>query len=392
VISKKKTNYEVVLNRTPFYAESGGQVGDKGVLVSESETLHVVDTKKENNLIVHYVNELPKKPEAIFQATVDEENRQKTADNHSATHLMHAALRRVLGSHVEQKGSMVNADRLRFDFAHFSKMTPEEIALTEHLVNEKIRANISGVIHENVPMNQAVEMGAMALFGEKYGDSVRVVEFDPEFSIELCGGTHTNATGNIGLFKIISESGIAAGVRRIEAVTGSKAIQFVDEQMEELNAIRGLFKNQLNTTLAVTQLIEKNSLLQKEIEGLQKEKAVQMANRMFADGIIVSGKRVVTANLSMDVNNLKLLAQQLRSMDENVVVVLTAVSSDKLNLVIAASDELVALKQFNAAEAIKKVAPLIKGGGGGQSYMATAGGKDTSQIDAVVEAIKSLLS
>ena len=391
VISKKKTNYEVVLSRTPFYAESGGQVGDKGLLVSETESLKVIDTKKENNLIVHYVNELPKNPESFFQAIVDKESRQQTAANHSATHLMHAALRQVLGTHVEQKGSMVDADRLRFDFAHFSKMSAEEIAQTENLVNEKIRANVSGMVHENVPMTEALEMGAMALFGEKYGDSVRVVEFDPDFSVELCGGTHTAATGNIGLFKIVSESGIAAGVRRIEAVTGAKAIRFVDDQIEELNTIRGMFKNQLNTPHAVTQLLEKNTHLQKEIETLQQEKAAQLANNMFAEAIDVNGKRLVKANLTMDVNQAKLLAQKLRAMDNNVVVALTIVVQDKVNLIIAASDELVSQKQFNAADAIKKVASLIKGGGGGQSTLATAGGKDVTQLTAVFEAIADML-
>jgi len=391
VTSKKRTNYEVVLNKTPFYAESGGQVGDKGLLVSIHETLHVVDTKKENNLIVHYVNELPTHPDAVFEAKVDAKNRQMTAANHSATHLMHAALRSVLGTKVKKKGSMVDAERLRFDFAHFSKMTPEEIAQTEFLVNQKIRENVSGIIKENVPMSDALEMGAMALFGEKYGDSVRVVSFDPEFSVELCGGTHTSATGNIGLFKIVSESGIAHGVRRIEAVTGQKAIDYMEEQIGVLNSIRAMFKNQANTTLAVSQLIEKNTVLQKEVEQLQREKAVQVAKEMFSGGVQVSDTIFIAKQLTMDVNQAKLLAQQLRSMGDLVVVVLAMVADEKLNLVIAASDLLVQQKRFDSARAIKEVAPLIKGGGGGQPGLATAGGKDLSGIEGVFQKIKGML-
>ncbi len=391
VTSKKRTNYEVVLNKTPFYAESGGQVGDKGLLVSIHETLHVVDTKKENNLIVHYVNELPARPDAVFEAKVDAKNRQMTAANHSATHLMHAALRSVLGTHVEQKGSMVDADRLRFDFAHFSKMTPEEIAQTEFLVNQKIRENVSGVVKENIPMKEALEMGAMALFGEKYGDSVRVVAFDPEFSVELCGGTHTSATGNIGLFKIVSESGIAAGVRRIEAVTGQKAIDYVEEQIEVLNTIKAMFKNQANTTLAVSQLLEKNTVLQKEVEQLQREKAAHVAKDMLDKGVRVADKLFIAEQLTMDVNQAKLLAQQLRTMGDGVVVVLAMAVDDKLNLVIAASESLVQQKQFDSAKAIKEVAPLIKGGGGGQPGLATAGGKDLSRIAEVFQKVKSML-
>jgi alanyl-tRNA synthetase len=391
VTAKKKVNYEVVLNRTPFYAESGGQVGDKGLLVSADETIRVIDTKKENNLIVHYVDALPKNPAANFEARVDEQNRRLTANNHSATHLMHAALREVLGTHVEQKGSMVDAERLRFDFAHFAKMTNEEITRVETLVNDRIRENIVGHIHDNVPIAEALEMGAMALFGEKYGEKVRVVAFDRDFSVELCGGTHVASTGNIGLFKIVSESGIAAGVRRIEAVTGRQAEQFIHEQLEMLARIKMMFKNQPNPELAVNQLIEKTSLLQKEIESLQKEKAAQLAKNLFHEGEIIANRRLVKATLTLDVNQGKLLAQQLRSMDENVVVVLVLNSDEKINLVIAASESLVQQKLFDSAAAIKMVASLINGGGGGQPAMATAGGKDASRIALVFDAVADML-
>ncbi|MFA5419628.1 MAG: alanine--tRNA ligase-related protein, partial [Bacteroidales bacterium] len=392
VVAKKKTNFEVVLNRTPFYAESGGQVGDVGVLISETETIRVVDTKKENNLTVHYLNNLPKNPEADFKAVVDAETRQLTANNHSATHLMHAALRQVLGLHVEQKGSMVDAERFRFDFAHFSKMTNDEILQVEQIVNRKIRENVQGDIRQDIPISQALEMGAMALFGEKYGDTVRVVTFDPKYSVELCGGTHTSATGNIGFFKIVSESGIAAGVRRIEAVTGPQAEKYVNDQLETLHLIGNQFKNQPNTVLAVTQILEKNASLQKEIDTLQKEKAGQLAERLFAEGVETGTSRFIAGKLQMDVNQAKLLAQKLRTMNTNVVVVLAALQEDKINLVIAASDELVKDAGFNAGTVIKQVASFIKGGGGGQPHMATAGGKEINGFEAVISEVKKLLT
>jgi alanyl-tRNA synthetase len=391
VVAKKKTNFEVVLNRTPFYAESGGQVGDVGVLISETESIRVVDTKKENNLTVHYLNNLPKNPEADFKAVVDAETRQLTANNHSATHLMHAALRQVLGLHVEQKGSMVDAERFRFDFAYFSKMTNEEILQVEQIVNRKIRENVPGDIQQDVPISQALEMGAMALFGEKYGDTVRVVTFDPKYSVELCGGTHTSATGNIGFFKIVSESGIAAGVRRIEAVTGPQAEKYVNDQLETLHLIGNQFKNQPNTVLAVMQTLEKNTSLQREIDTLQKEKAGQLAGNLFAGGVEIGASRFIAGKLQMDVNQAKLLAQKLRTMATNVVVVLAALQDDKINLVIAASDELVKDANFNAGTVIKQVATFIKGGGGGQPHMATAGGKEINGFEAVISEVKKLL-
>ncbi len=392
VIRNKKTNYELILDSTPFYAESGGQVGDKGTLSSTHETLQVIDTKKENNQTVHIVINAPQFPESEFIAKVNKEIRSLITTNHSATHLMHAALRKVLGSHVEQKGSLVNEIRLRFDFSHFGKMTEEEIVDVEKLVNSKIRENIIADVKQDITMSEAKEMGAMALFGEKYGDSVRVISFNPEFSIELCGGTHVEATGNIGFFKIVSESGIAAGVRRIEAVTGAKAEEYVYGQVDTLNSIKSLFKNQSNTVLAVNTIIDQHHSLQKELESIQKQQALQIADSLLADAEAISGLRFVSSKTDLDISQAKSLAQKLRSSDDNIVVVLSTQSADKVNLVVAISDKLIADKGLNAGKIIKEISRHIKGGGGGQPFLATAGGKDASGIVSAFEAAKALIA
>ncbi len=391
VISKKKKFFEIVLDKTPFYAESGGQVGDKGILVSANETIAIFDTKKENNLWIHYSKELPKNKETVFMAKVDSRKRSLTAKNHSATHLMHAALREVLGEHVEQKGSLVDTDRLRFDFSHFSKMTDEEIRQVEKITNQKIRENIKCDIKQNVPLKEAEAAGAIALFGEKYGDEVRVVTFNQKYSIELCGGTHVAATGELGLFKIISESGIAAGVRRIEAVTAEKAEELVNQKFDLLANIGKMFKNQPNTQLAVSNIIEENNKLQKQLVSLQKEKIVALSKSLFENAEDVKGIKFIAAKVDFDVNQAKLLAQSLRSISENIFVVLAVIGGDKVNLVVALSDELVSKGELKAGEIIKKISVNIKGGGGGQPHMATAGGKDTSGIDAAFESAKGLI-
>ena len=391
VSTSKKTIYEVILNKTPFYAESGGQVGDKGILESENETLQIIDTKKENNQTIHIITSEPKFPESEFIAKINEQKRNLTTANHSATHLMHAALREVLGSHVEQKGSLVNEDKLRFDFSHFSKMSEDEIKDVEILVNKQIRRNTPADIKDNIPMAEAQDMGAMALFGEKYGDNVRVVSFNPDFSIELCGGTHLDATGNIGFFKIISESGIAAGVRRIEAVTGKKAEEWVYAQTGILNSIKALFKNQPNTLLAVSSVIEQHNKLQKEIDNLQKQQALQIADSLIARAEIISDIKLITSKTKLDINQAKSLAQKLRSSGNNIVTILSTQNADKVNLVVSISDELVAAKGLNAGKIIKEISQHIKGGGGGQPFLATAGGKDASGIDAAFDAAKGLL-
>lgn len=390
VTAKNKTVYEIVLDKTPFYAESGGQVGDKGTLTNGTQTIRVLDTKKENNLIVHICDKAPENPADVYTARVDAENRLLTANNHSATHLMHAALRKVLGTHVEQKGSLVDAEHLRFDFSHFSRMSDEEIAEVENLVNDKIRANIKSNVKENIKIDEALEMGAMALFGEKYGDRVRVVTFDPAYSVELCGGTHVEATGQIGLFKIVSESGVAAGVRRIEAVTGRKAEEYVNRQLDELKQIKSNFKIQVDAVAAVKKLIEDNKKLEKELEKLQKEKALQASQDLFNNAPEINGVRLIAEKVEMDVNQAKDLAHKLRQMGDKVFVVLALTNNGKVNLVVALSDTLVQ-EGLNAGNIIKQIAQHVKGGGGGQPHLATAGGKDPSGIAAAQEAAKAFI-
>ncbi len=390
VATQKKTVFEVVLDKTPFYAESGGQVGDTGKLVAETETLHVIDTKKENNLIVHFVAEEPKAVNLVYRAEVNGEKRTLIANNHSATHLMHAALRKVLGTHVEQKGSLVSSDRLRFDFSHFSKMSDEEVKKVEQIVNDKIRENIQGVIKQDVPISEAKAMGAMALFGEKYGDKVRVVTFDAGYSVELCGGTHVKATGQIGLFKIISESGIAAGVRRIEAVTGKSAEKFVDEQIALLKAVKAQFKNANNVLHAVKHLIEENSNLHKEVEKLVAEKSSRLADNLVQTAKKVNDVLFIGTTVDLDVANAKKLANTLRGKAQKMMVVLALREKEKVNLIIAFSDEMVKTG-YHAGTVIREVAKLIRGGGGGQPHMATAGGKNADGIeDAFAAAMKVL--
>ncbi|UBM63459.1 alanine--tRNA ligase [Candidatus Sulfidibacterium hydrothermale] len=388
---KKQTFYEVVLDQTPFYAESGGQAGDTGVLVSDIETLHVVDVKNENNLRIHYVKEAPQYPNVVFQAQVDEKKRTLIANNHSATHLMHAALRRVLGTHVEQKGSFVDSHRLRFDFSHFSKMTEEEIKKVEQIVNAKIRENIPAKILQNVPIEEAKKMGAMALFGEKYGDKVRVVIYDPEYSVELCGGTHVPATGQIGCFKIISESGIAAGVRRIEAVTAETAEKYIDDQLEVLKKIKSNFKIQQNPVQAVEQLIQENNTLRKEVEKLQKEQARHLAAELLGKAEKVKDVLFLAQKTDTDPSQVKNLVLQLRATADNLVIVLAVENKGKVNLAVGISDALVKSGRYHAGEIIRKIAPMIKGGGGGQPHFAMAGGKDVSGIPQAFNAAKNLL-
>ncbi len=385
VFSKKKTLFEVVLDKTPFYAESGGQAGDSGVLQSEFETITVIDTKKENNLWVHICNRQPEHPEATFTAKVDARKRRLTANNHSATHLMHAALRKVLGTHVEQKGSLVDAERLRFDFSHFGKMSDEEIKEVEHLVNEKIRENIPATILDAVPLEKAKAMGAMALFGEKYGDQVRVVTFDPSYSVELCGGTHVERTGQIGCFKIVSESGIASGVRRIEAITADKAEEYFDTQSQLLKELRGLFKNQPDLLLGVKHLIKENQTLQKQVETYRKEKSANLGQSLFANAEKAGNVSFIAQKVDIDAASVKNLAHKLRGMSGDVFAVLAVTQGEKVNLVIGLSDELVKEKGVDAGAIIRKIATFIKGGGGGQPHLAMAGGKDPSGINAAFE-------
>jgi len=390
VVTKKKTVFEVVLDKTPFYAESGGQVGDEGVLIAGTQTLHVIDTKKENNLTVHFVAEEPTSVDSVFTAKVDAGKRLLTTNNHSVTHLMHAALRKVLGTHVEQKGSLVSPERLRFDFSHFSKVSEEEIKRVEEIVNDKIRENIPCNIKQDVAIDDAVKMGAMALFGEKYGDKVRMVTFDPEYSVELCGGTHVNATGQIGLFKIVSEGGIAAGVRRIEAVTGKRAEQFVNGQIDTLNNVKSQFKNANDIVYAVTALVEENSKLHKDMDKLLREKSAGLAEKLFSEAEKTGDILFIARKVDLDVNSAKNLANILRAKADYVMIVLALEANGKVNLVVALSDDLVK-KGFHAGNMVREIAKTIRGGGGGQPHLATAGGKDTQGITKAFEAARTFI-
>lgn len=392
VEAKKKKHFEIVLDQTPFYAESGGQVGDLGVLVSDHEEIAIINTIKENNLIIHISAQLPEKPEMVFTAKVNSELRLRTANNHSATHLMHAALRQVLGTHVEQKGSLVDAERLRFDFSHFGKMTKEEIREVERIVNERIRADIPNETLENVPINDAKQMGAMALFGEKYGDTVRVISFDRSYSVELCGGTHVKATGQIGLFKIVSEGAIASGVRRLEAITGEVAEQYVSDMQDKLEQIKEIVKSTGDIVKGVAQLNQQLAKVNKEIEDLLVEKANAEANSLLHKAKEIDGIKLVTeiiSNASMD--QLKQIAAAMRPSAERLVAVLGSVNQDKPVLCLFISDQLVTEKSWNASNLIREAAKHIQGGGGGQPGLAAAGGKNPKGLDVAINHIISHL-
>lgn len=391
VISKTKEQFQLVLETTPFYAESGGQVGDKGVLLFGDEKIFVTDTKKENDLIIQFTNKLPADITAPVRASVDFESRLNTTYNHTATHLLHATLRQVLGKHVNQKGSLVSPEVLRFDFSHFSKMTNEELREVEMLVNEKIRANIPVIIKE-LPKDEALQLGAMALFGEKYGDTVRVVIIDPEYSIELCGGTHVGHTGMIGLFTITSESAIAAGVRRIEALTGPKAIQYISEKVSQYKNITELLKAK-EPLKAVEKLIEDKNLLEKKIEKMEARQLL-----ITRDELLQKVERIHDINFIgeiVEVSNpesLKKLCIDLKSKLDNYIVVLGSNIEGKAFVVIGIDESVSVALNMDATKLIKEiVAPLIKGGGGGQKTLASAGGQDVTQLKEVIRAVKNSL-
>ncbi len=392
VKAKGKESYQIVLESTPFYAESGGQVGDRGWLSFESERVTVTDTKKENDLIIHVVNELPAVITTTVNAWVDPAKRKATSIHHSATHLLHAALRKVLGTHVAQKGSLVNDGNLRFDFSHFAKMTAAEVIEVESLVNEKIRQNIPVVIRE-LPKEEALALGAMALFGEKYGDMVRVVVIDPEYSVELCGGTHVGSTGELGYFKISTETAVAAGVRRVEAISGKAFESYFNNQQAVLDEVRAKFKNPADLLKSVDSLQDENSLLKKQVEHFEARMLVGIRNEILQkdeiiDGVTFIGESVTVSNPDA----LKKICTDLKNNLHDYLVVLTANIGGKPFVAVTISDTVVQAKQLDAGQIIKTiVAPLIKGGGGGQKNMATAGGQDASQLDTIIEKIKSLL-
>ena len=385
VKAKDKEFYQLVLDRTPFYGESGGQAGDTGKLRVKDYELRVNNTKKENGLIVHIVDELPEDLTATFHASVDADKRQATACNHSATHLMHYALRQVLGEHVEQKGSSVDPQRLRFDFSHYEKMSPEQIRDVERRVNEMIRACMPLEEHRAMPIEEARKLGAMALFGEKYGDKVRVVKYGP--STEFCGGTHVQNTGMIGSFRIVSEGAIAAGMRRIEAITAKSATDYADAQQEQLAALADMFKGTKDLTASIAKLQEDNAALKATVEQLQKEKAqsvVQgLASRMKASPVIIE-------RMDADVNTLKDAVMALRNESPDMAVVLGSVTAGKPALLIVLGQNRVDAG-LNAGQMVRTLGKEIQGGGGGQAHFATAGGRNADGLDKALSLAKELI-
>lgn len=385
-----KELYQLVFNITPFYAESGGQVGDIGYIKRNDEKVSIIDTKKENNLIVHLVEQLPSEIGGTFKAVIDGDRRKKIANNHTATHLLHAALREVLGTHVEQKGSLVNADHLRFDFSHFQKVTEEELAKVEALVNEKIRENTKQEEKREIPMEEAKEIGAMMLFGEKYGDTVRVIKFGE--SVELCGGIHAAATGQIGLLKIVSESAVAAGIRRIEAITAARAEKYVNDQLGLLQTIKDTIKGSKDVVENIATLMKQNSELSKQIEDFQREslkivKANLKSKVMMERGVNIIAERVEVDNAGL----LKDLVFQLKAEIENLFLVLGADIDGKPMLTVMISDNVVAEKDLHAGKIVREAGKEIKGGGGGQPFYATAGGKDVNGLQAAIEKARSFI-
>ena len=389
---KKGEQFQIVLNKTPFYGESGGQKGDTGLLFFNEEKIPVIDTIKENDLIIHIVKKFPANLSVPVKAEVHTSKRQATSSNHSAVHLMHAALHGVLGNHALQKGQDVDDQRLRFDFAHFAKMTEEEITKIEQIVNQKIRQNIPLEEDRAIPIEEAKAAGAMALFGEKYGDKVRMITFDKDFSRELCGGTHVAATGEIGLFKILSETSVAAGIRRIEAITSDKAEAFINKELTELEAIRRLFKNATHTAKNVEALQEENKKLKKEIEQLLADQASGLKDQLRAKIEQVNGYHFIATKLPLnDANAIKNLAYQLESELGNAVIVFGATIKGKPQLMVTISKNLIESHSLHAGNMVRELAKEIKGGGGGQAFFATAGGKDVSGLEKAIAKARALI-
>jgi alanyl-tRNA synthetase len=399
VKAKGKESWQLVLEATPFYAESGGQTGDTGVLVSGTESVAILDTKKENDLIIHFAEQLPSDVKAPVMAKVDAAKRKAAESHHTATHLLHAALRKILGTHVAQKGSLVNDEQLRFDFSHFAKMTEEEIAAVEKQVNEKIRENIP-VIIKQMPKDEAMKTGAMALFGEKYGDIVRVVIIDPAYSVELCGGTHVGATGELGLFKLRHESAVAAGVRRIEAVAGTAAETYIDEQLRQLHAIREVLKHPKELLKSVESLVADNSGLKKKLESIEARQLAALGQELLKKAALIDGISFIGEIVEAgSADALKKLAFDLKTGLSAVpgnppyLVVLAANIEGKAAVAVLLDEQLATTRNLQAPAIIKEqVAPLIKGGGGGQKTLATAGGQETGNLPQVIQKVKEILT
>ncbi len=388
VKAKGKESYQIVLSQTPFYAESGGQVGDQGNLISVNENIAITDCKKENNLIVHFTNSLPENPGANFRAAINTENRKETTANHSATHLLHEALREVLGTHVEQKGSLVAPEHLRFDFSHFSKMTNEELEKVEMLVNERIRQNFPLEENRSMKIDDARKTGAMMLFGEKYGELVRVIKFGN--SVELCGGTHVTATGKIGLFKITSEGAVAAGVRRIEAISSDGAFNFIKNELHSIEEVRSILKTK-DVVKSIQDLQNKNAELQKQIDKFNKEKAVQVKKTILTKIENINGINFLSEHIDLEAAEVKDVAFQLKGEVENIFAVFGSISGGKPLLTCIISENLVKDKNFNASQIIRELAKHINGGGGGQNFFATAGGSDLNGLDKALEKAREFI-
>ncbi|MES2454605.1 MAG: alanine--tRNA ligase [Bacteroidota bacterium] len=395
VIAKGKEQYQIVLSKTPFYAESGGQVGDTGRLEDHSRMffVEITDTKKENGVIVHFTDTLPEDLDGQFWAVIDEEKRLLSQDNHTATHLLHAALKKVLGNHVNQKGSLVNPDYLRFDFSHFAKVTDEELAKIEHLVNKKIRENIPLKEQRYVPYEQAISSGVTALFGEKYGDLVRIITFDDHYSKELCGGTHVKATGQIGYFKITSESAVAAGVRRIEAITADKAEAFVLDQNRELNELRSLLKGNKDLSAAVAMLIDENNRLKKDAEKAVSEHSANLKHDIVHHLKTINGINLIATHVDLPTAEaVKNLAYSVKDLVDELFLVFTTLIDDKPGITVMLSENLVKDKGLNASNIVRELAKDIQGGGGGQPFYATAGGKNKEGLGSVLLKAEALIS
>ena len=389
VTQKKNSFYELVLDVTPFYGEMGGQVGDCGVLVSENETVSIIDTKRENNQSIHIVKELPKQPDADFMACVDTDKRAASAANHTATHLLDYALKQVLGDHVEQKGSYVSPDTLRFDFSHFQKVSDEELRQVERMVNDLIRQDLPLDEHRDTPMEEAKKLGAIALFGEKYGDKVRVVRFGP--SCEFCGGIHATSTGRIGMFKIVSESSVAAGIRRIEAKTGEECEEMMYALEDSIKAIRSLFNNAKDLRGVIEKYIEEHDAMKKNIEQFQAQAVERAKDSLIEKARTINGTTVITSVLPISAQSAKDLVFKIRqAVGSNLLCVIGSVDGGKPMLSVMLSDDMVADHGLNAGQMVREAAKLIQGGGGGQPHYATAGGKNADGLSAAVDKVVEL--
>lgn len=389
VTQKKNTYYELVLNVTPFYGEMGGQVGDIGVLVNEEETVQIIDTKRENGQSIHIVKQLPKNLNAPFMACVDTDNRDASAANHTATHLLDYALKQVLGDHVEQKGSFVSADTLRFDFAHFQKVTDEELREVERLINQLIRDDYRLDEYRDTPIEDAKKMGAISIFGEKYGDKVRVVRFGP--SCEFCGGIHATSTGKIGMFKFVIESSVAAGIRRVEAITGKNCEEAVYALEDTMKAVKALFNNAKDLKGAIHKFLDENEAIKKQVEGFKAQAVERTKDKLLSSATEVNGVKVIKAVLPIDADSAKNLVFKLReSVPSKLLCVIGSTGGNKPLLSVMLSDDMVKEHNLNAGAMVKEAAKLIKGGGGGQPHYASAGGKDLDGISVAVDKVIEL--